>query len=316
MECHVDDLNLSLYVASGTYLLPSDVFWCESLKNLKLCMWRGKLELPTPYGVSYIKRLHLTHTEVVEGSLGEWISYALRSLEELRFEEISGLKMLKFSSSSLLNLTIRNCNFENLDISVRLLQTMNLNNAFYGATSKSLTLHAPNLVNLYWTGTFTESYFGEKMASLQSSYLSLWRYKQESWNLSSLLPSIAQTSHLEISWDTIKPLYESGCLPFMFQNLKTLDLILRVRSDDVIVPAMIASFLQGLPSSLKKLHIRQTSLPCLWLEEQVFVSNQRVIVMKDERWPNLKFTWVKKLFIDHVTLRKNSAPEASSGEGN
>ncbi|XP_071724753.1 pentatricopeptide repeat-containing protein At2g34400-like [Rutidosis leptorrhynchoides] len=138
-------------------------------------------------------------------------------------------------------------------------EIQNLNMAFDPSCTTSFLIYAPNLHEFYWDTVFIDNYFLERPISLHHAFLSLWHdddYLLERFKVKCILPSVDQVSSLNIIWHTIKVLYERNCLPYMFTNLQSLELNL-VEPDDSEDQAL-ASLLQGMPRSLKKLLIRHS----------------------------------------------------------
>ncbi|KAM7255647.1 hypothetical protein ACFE04_008545 [Oxalis oulophora] len=265
MECQVNDIDIELSLETGVvFVMPPDVLCCESLISLKIDLTyddedldsivHGALEFPSPHGFAYLRSLHLISLRIDGDSLGEQISYVCKFLEKLTLEYLSAMQKFKISSQSLLELTILGCSIEHLDISATSLQTISLR---HDKIITSTNVYAPNLLRFIWYENSCENLnFVENPSLLHTLDLTLGKDYPEMIKLDNLLPIIVQVSYLIINPYTIQALYEDRHLQLVFNNLLKLDLHLDYYSS-LTAPLVqnISRFLQGLPCSLKKLHI-------------------------------------------------------------
>ncbi|KAM7255533.1 hypothetical protein ACFE04_008431 [Oxalis oulophora] len=264
MECQVNDIDISLSLETGVvFVMPQDVLCCESLISLKIdlnyyygglhLIVDGALEFPSPHGFAYLRSLHLISLRIDGDSLGEQISYVCKFLEKLTLEYLSAMQKFKISSQSLLELTIVNCCVEHLDISATSLQTISLS---YDIIKTSTNVYAPNLLCFNWYENSCENLnFVENPSLLHTLDLRIGKDHPEMIKLDNLLPIIVQVSYLIINRYTIKALYEDRDLQLIFNNLLKLDLYIEYSSWTAPLVQEISRFLQGLPCSLKKLHM-------------------------------------------------------------
>ncbi|KAM7275555.1 hypothetical protein ACFE04_017421 [Oxalis oulophora] len=259
MACHLNEIYLALDLESGSFLLPLEVFWCESLRSLTIFLYECKLELPSPY-------------------------------EILKLQIVSGAKKFKISSASLLEISVSNsgCSFDYLDITTQLLHTISLSlsatallvnklivdvdsydsdrvpplrllhTISLGVATSALSVNicAPYLFRVDCSGLFPE-YFSMEIIKTEVKYFVSLRCNDTcssaTDDLQSLLYNIAPVTKLVIDSSAIQLLYDNKYLPCAFHNLESVVLSYNILTN-ITSPATVL-FLHMLPHNLKKLHM-------------------------------------------------------------
>ncbi|KAM7253897.1 hypothetical protein ACFE04_031579 [Oxalis oulophora] len=149
--------------------------------------------------------------------------------------------------------------------------------------SLMLNIQAPSLLNLCTSGV-PSNYFCVKKSKLNYSVrLSVLhppnpRKRDE---LQKLLSSIAQATDLITDFESIKVLYETSCLRFKFDSLRSLVLLY---DDKLISLLALAHFLKRLPHSLKKLYIRPDHKYFdTRRQDVVFLETENILLIDDMR---------------------------------
>ncbi|KAM7273370.1 hypothetical protein ACFE04_028034 [Oxalis oulophora] len=261
LRCHVKEIELYLDHRSGIIVVPLYVFCCESLRSLTIELRegrgefnKGKLKLLTPPGFSSrLKYLHLANLEIVDESLGSWISTSCKFLEKLELEEIFGIKKFKISSPSLLAIKIELCCFEDLNISAQLLHSFLFSKSCYASTS--LNIHAPNL--LCYSGSSFDSLRVEKKSE-SNYYVELFLFRTCPGGTNELQLNIVQVTDLAIDINSIQVLHKKKCLPFAAKSLQSLVLFYEDLTESTFPATYL--FLQRFAHSLRKLHMTHNFL--------------------------------------------------------
>ncbi|KAM7279750.1 hypothetical protein ACFE04_006884 [Oxalis oulophora] len=144
--------------------------------------------------------MHLLYVQVVDESLGEWISSTCKFLEILKLQIVSGVQIFRISSASLLEISVSGCSFDYLDISAQLLHTISL---YLSATALLVNVYAPNLFGVRYSGVFPKLSSVEMKKTELKYFVSL---DLRSWTngLQSFLPYIVPVTDLVIDCNSIQ----------------------------------------------------------------------------------------------------------------
>ncbi|XP_071722304.1 F-box/LRR-repeat protein At3g58930-like [Rutidosis leptorrhynchoides] len=89
IHCRINEINLSFNLYDHVeFVIPLELFYCESLTSLKVSMNNGKLELPCPYGFSYLESLQLDGVDIVHADFGGWISSFCKFMKKLFLKSV------------------------------------------------------------------------------------------------------------------------------------------------------------------------------------------------------------------------------------
>ncbi|KAM7259740.1 hypothetical protein ACFE04_015481 [Oxalis oulophora] len=199
MLCHVNNVILELNFGDFDLLVPLRVFCTQSLTSLSILLSNGRLQFPSPYGVSNLKHLFIDQAHVVQNdSLGEWMSSVCTCLEKLWLTKIYGLEKFNISIKSLQEIEIVSCNLDFLDITSQSLETLNLIEAFDLSSNSSLKVCAPNLLILDVSGNCIEYFTVKTSISKFSVSLCPKACPATTLELKSLLSSIVHVTELTI----------------------------------------------------------------------------------------------------------------------
>ncbi|XVF16566.1 hypothetical protein REPUB_Repub10bG0043000 [Reevesia pubescens] len=108
MRNKVQELDIGVPVTAGeSFYLPAGI---QSLRVLKLKLQGGKPKLFASDVFASLEALSLTSVSIPGFIFGDWVCHSCKSLKFLNLENVTGIKNLNISSSSLKVLTVVSCN--------------------------------------------------------------------------------------------------------------------------------------------------------------------------------------------------------------
>jgi hypothetical protein len=145
------------------FALPLCLLRCNSLTFLDVDAGDAFLKLPStpPYFATKLRSLHLHHVRIENDCILRELLSSFKSLKVLKLEEISGIKGMTITNSSIEILLIASVDRQLCDVEIQHLHKLyDLNLLWIPKSSSrtSLKISAPNLQKIRWSGYTVDDY--------------------------------------------------------------------------------------------------------------------------------------------------------------
>jgi hypothetical protein len=198
---------------SQSFALPLCVMRCNSLRFLEVDAGNGVLKLPSPpYFATKLWVLRLSHVRIENDSNIGALFSSFKSLMQLWLDNVSGIKSMNISSSSLSFLSITSFDNHLCDIDIQLEEKLcSLIIHLYAKPStaggkRSLKISAPSLLHFHLSGFVVDHYCMRDSPRLQEAIIDLshsgvWTVNQAAAyknNLDKILHNVKKATYLTI----------------------------------------------------------------------------------------------------------------------
>ncbi|KAE8009514.1 hypothetical protein FH972_005946 [Carpinus fangiana] len=200
---------------SHSFALPLCVMRCNSLRFLEVDAGNGVLKLPSPpYFATKLRMLILSNVKIENDSNIGALFSSFKSLEVLWFDNVSGIKSMSISSSSLQILSITSFDSRLCDIDIQQVDKLHDLNLLWhakpctaaagrGGSRRSLTISAPNLRKFHFSGFAVDHYCMSEAPHLWQATIALLlrgvnQAAANKNNLDKILHSVKKATNLTI----------------------------------------------------------------------------------------------------------------------